>query len=152
MSKRKETINVPDKLVEGWDSAQKAIDENATMLSERSYSLATGGLAISFSIMSFIIEDYHLDFGWQAPLIWAGFILCIIADTWSVFDAKRQAEKLELLFRDKIHKGETMTEVEVNNLIARTNKRIRRINIIVFGAILLLICASLLYCSILLYK
>ena len=34
MSRKKKTIEVPDKLVEGWEKAEQAIGENADLLSE----------------------------------------------------------------------------------------------------------------------
>ena len=51
MSRKRKTIEIPDKLVEGWEKVEKAIDENADLLSERTYSLAAGGLALSFTVM-----------------------------------------------------------------------------------------------------
>ena len=47
MSRKKKTIEIPGKQVEGWENAEKAIGENADLLSERTYSLAAGGLALS---------------------------------------------------------------------------------------------------------
>lgn len=34
MSRKKKTIEVPDKLVEGWEKAEQAIGENADLLSK----------------------------------------------------------------------------------------------------------------------
>ena len=66
MSRKKKTIEVPDKLVEGWEKAEQAIGENADLLSERTYSLAAGGLALSFTVMSFIVGEDKSALGWQA--------------------------------------------------------------------------------------
>jgi len=105
MSRKKKTIEIPGKQVEGWENAEKAIGENADLLSERTYSLAAGGLALSFTVMSFIVGEEKSALGWQALAIWGLFLLCIILDTISIFSAKRKAEKLELFFRERRIKG-----------------------------------------------
>ena len=73
MSRKKKTIEIPGKQVEGWENAEKAIGENADLLSERTYSLAAGGLALSFTVMSFIVGEEQSVLGWQALAIWGLF-------------------------------------------------------------------------------
>ena len=153
MSKKKQTtIKIPDKLVEGWEKVEKAIDENATLLSERSYSLASGGLALSFTVISFVVGENKTALGWQAPGIWSLFLLCIILDTVSVIFAKRKAEKLEAMFREKVHREEKMTEEEVNGLIDETNRPIKRFNAVVFLLLLATIVWTFIYSYSLLVK
>lgn len=146
MKQRKTTIVIPDKLVDGWEKAEKAIDENATMLSERTYSLATGGLALSFTVVSFIIGENQISLDWQAPVIWSFFLVCIIADTLSIVYAKNRAERLESSFRDKKEKGITMTAKEVNEVIDSVNKKIRIVNTAVFIFLLATIIWAAAYC------
>ena len=145
MSNRKKIIEIPDKLVEGWKQTEKAIDENATLLSERTYSLGAGGLALSFTVVSFIIGEGGRAIDWQAPVIWGLFLCCILADTISIIYAKRKAEKLEFFFRKKVNSGETMTEVEVNAMIDAANKGIRLFNIIVFSSLVVAIIWAAMY-------
>ena len=152
MSHRKKTIEIPDKLVEGWEKVEKAIDENATMLSERTYSLSAGGLALSFTIISFIIGGNKACIGIQAPLIWFGFLICILADTGSIVYAKKRAEKLELDFRKRVNNGEKMTDTEVNRIIDSENKRICLFNTIVFSFLIAVIIWAVIYCFSLLNK
>ena len=124
MSRKKKIIEFPGKQVEGWENAEKAIGENADLLSERTYSLAAGGL----------------------------FLLCIILDTISIFSAKRKAEKLELFFREKENQGQTMPETEVNKMIDHTNRSINRFNMIVFILLLITIVWTFIYSYLLLIK
>lgn len=146
MKRRTTTIEIPNRLVEGWENAEKAIDENASLLSERTYSLATGGLALSFTVISFIIGENRLALGWQAPVIWFLFLACIIADTISIVIAKNRASKLESFFRSKQEKGERMTAKEVNAKIDEENKPIRILNALVFCALLITILWTAFYC------
>lgn len=152
MSRKKKTIEIPDKLVEGWEKVEKAIDENADLLSERTYSLAAGGLALSFTVMSFIVGEDKAALGWQALVIWSLFLLCIILDTVSIIGAKRKAEKLERLFREKVNQGQTMSEIEVNKMIDQTNRAINRFNMIVFILLLATIVWTFIYSYLLLIK
>ena len=152
MSRKKKTIEVPDKLVEGWEKAEQAIGENADLLSERTYSLAAGGLALSFTVMSFIVGEDKSALDWQALAIWGFFLLCIILDTISIFSAKRKAEKLELFFREKKNQGHTMPEIEVNKMIDHTNRSINRFNMIVFILLLITIVWTFIYSYLLLIK
>ena len=135
MSRKKKTIEIPDKLVEGWEKAEQAIGENADLLSERTYSLAAGGLALSFTVMSFIVGEDKSALGWQALAIWGLFLLCIILDTISIFSAKKKAEKLELFF-----------------MIDHTNRSINRFNMIVFILLLITIVWTFIYSYLLLIK
>lgn len=148
MNKRKKEIDIPDKLVEGWQKTEKAIDENAALLSERTYSLGAGGLALSFTVISFIIGEGKVSLDWQAPVIWGLFLICILADTHSYFYAKSKAEKLELLFRNKVDKGEKMSAAEVNSMIDKANKGVRLYNTIVFWTLIVAIvwAAAYSYC------
>lgn len=152
MSRKKKTIEIPDKLVEGWEKVEKAIDENADLLSERTYSLAAGGLALSFTVMSFIVGEDKAALGWQALVIWSLFLLCIILDTISIFSAKRKEEKLERLFREKVNQGQTMSETDVNKMIDQTNRSINRFNMIVFILLLVTIVWTFIYSYLLLIK
>lgn len=152
MSRKKKSIEIPDKLVEGWEKVEKAIDENADLLSERTYSLAAGGLALSFTVMSFIVGEDKAALGWQALVIWSLFLLCIILDTISIFSAKRKEEKLERLFREKVNQGQTMSETEVNKMIDQTNRAINRFNMIVFILLLATIVWTFIYSYLLLIK
>jgi len=152
MSRKRKTIEIPDKLVEGWEKVEKAIDENADLLSERTYSLAAGGLALSFTVMSFIVGEDKAALGWQALVIWSLFLLCIILDTISIFSAKQKVEKLELLFREKVNQGQTMPETEVNKMIDHTNRSINRFNMIVFILLLITIVWTFIYSYLLLIK
>ena len=132
MSRKKQTILIPNKLVEGWENVEKAIDENGTMLSERSFTLAAGGLALSFTVMSFIVGEDKTALDWQAPVIWSLYLLCILLDTLSIIFAKRTAEKLEKELRKKVNRNETMSESEMNKLIDKTNRPIKLFNALVF--------------------
>ena len=152
MSRKKKTIEVPDKLVEGWEKAEQAIGENADLLSERTYSLAAGGLALSFTVMSFIVGEDKSALGWQALVIWSLFLLCIILDTISIFSAKKKAEKLELFFRNEVNLEHTMSETEVNKMIDQTNRLINRFNMIVFILLLITIVWTFIYSYLLLIK
>lgn len=152
MKHRKTTVEIPNRLVEGWENAEKAFDENSDLLSERTFSLATGGLALSFTVISFIVGDNKLALGWQALAIWSFYLACIIADTISIVIARVKASKLEALFAEKIQKGEKMTAKEVNSLIDTTNKPIRIINTIVFCCLLLVMIWTAIYCYSLLSK
>ena len=152
MSRKKKTIEVPDKLVEGWEKAEQAIGENADLLSERTYSLAAGGLALSFTVMSFIVGEEKSALGWQALVIWSLFLLCIILDTISIFSAKKKAEKLELFFRNEVNLEHTMSETEVNKMIDQTNRLINRFNMIVFILLLITIVLTFIYSYLLLIK
>ena len=152
MSRKKMTIEIPDKLVEGWEKAEQAIGENADLLSERTYSLAAGGLALSFTVMSFIVGEDKSALDWQALAIWGFFLLCIFLDTISIFSAKRKAEKLELFFREKKNQGHTMPEIEVNKMIDHTNRSINRFNMIVFILLLIIIVWTFIYSYLLLIK
>lgn len=152
MSRKKKTIEVPDKLVEGWEKAEQAIGENADLLSERTYSLAAGGLALSFTVMSFIVGEDKSALGWQALVIWSLFLLCIILDTISIFSAKKKAEKLELFFRNEVKLEHTMSETEVNKMIDQTNRSINRFNMIVFILLLITIVLTFIYSYLLLIK
>jgi len=152
MSRKKKTIEVPDKLVEGWEKAEQAIGENADLLSERTYSLAAGGLALSFTVMSFIVGEDKSALGWQALVIWSLFLLCIILDTISIFSAKKKAEKLELFFRNEVNLEHTMSETEVNKMIDQTNRSINRFNMIVFILLLITIVLTFIYSYLLLIK
>ena len=152
MSRKKKTIEVPDKLVEGWEKAEQAIGENADLLSERTYSLAAGGLALSFTVMSFIVGEDKSALGWQALVIWSLFLLCIILDTISIFSAKKKAEKLELFFRNEVNLEHTMSETEVNKMIDQTNRLINRFNMIVFILLLITIVLTFIYSYLLLIK
>ena len=152
MSRKKKTIEVPDKLVEGWEKAEQAIGENADLLSERTYSLAAGGLALSFTVMSFIVGEDKSALGSQALVIWSLFLLCIILDTISIFSAKKKAEKLELFFRNEVNLEHTMSETEVNKMIDQTNRLINRFNMIVFILLLITIVLTFIYSYLLLIK
>lgn len=151
MSKRKKEIEVPDKLIEGCEKTAKAIDENATLLSERTFSLGAGGLALSFTVISFIISEGKASLNWQAPAIWGLFLVCILADTYSIIYAKRKGEELESTFSEKVNRGETMTANEVNRMIDATNTGIRRFNSIVFYLLVVAIiwAAAYSYCLLL---
>jgi hypothetical protein len=152
MKRKKTTLEIPDRLVEGWENAEKAIHENASLLSERTYSLATGGLALSFTIISFIIGQNKIILGWQAPVIWLLFLLCIIADTFSIIWAKHKDVKLEAFLRSKQEKGDKMSAKELNNLIDKTNRPIIILNTVVFICLVFVIIWTAIYCYLLLTK
>jgi acid phosphatase family membrane protein YuiD len=102
--------------------------------------------------MSFIVGEDKAALGWQALVIWSLFLLCIILDTISIFSAKQKAEKLELLFREKVNQGQTMPETEVNKMIDHTNRSINRFNMIVFILLLITIVWTFIYSYLLLIK
>lgn len=152
MKRKKNTIEIPDKHGEGWEVAEKAIGENGDLLSERTYSLSAGGLALSFTIFSFLVGENKSALDWQAPVIWGMYLLCIILDTLSIITAKRKAEKLEKMFREKANQGEQMSEIEVNKVIDKENRLINRFNMIVFVLLLLTLIWTFVYSYLLLIK
>ena len=131
---------------EAWENAVKAKKENADMLSHRIYSLATGGLALSFTAISFIVGDNKLALGRQAPLIWALFLLCIILDTFSILYARYRASKFVEYSSNRIKSGEILTDDEANRLIEKYNKPVIVFNLIVFILVIVAIIWAALYC------
>ena len=138
--------SVPDMSGETWDIAVKIWRENSELLSHRVYSLAAGGLALSFTAISFIVGENKAALGFQAPIIWSLFLLCIILDTISIIVAKNRAAQLEAITSNRIKSGQEMSGDEANKIIDKMNKPIGILNTIVLLLLIITIIWAILYC------
>lgn len=147
MSRKKELkSSLHNSLEDLWANAEKAISENSEELSKRVFSLASGGLALSFTIISFLVGENKASIDWKAPLIWCSFLLCIVLDTFSFVYAKYKASKIELHTRKEIELGNQLSSEEVNALIDRQNRHIALFNSIVLALVIITIVCTVLYC------
>lgn len=137
---------VPDKSGETWDIAVKIWRENSELLSNRVFSLSAGGLALSFTAISFIVGENTAALGFQAPIIWSLFLLCIIFDTISIIVAKNRAAQLEAITSNRIKSGQEMSDEEANKIIDKMNKPIGILNTIVLVLLIITIIWAALYC------
>lgn len=138
-------IDVPNALVEGCEKVEKTIDDNSTILSERTFSLASGGLVTSFSIISYIIEHQGKTIGVAAICLWMAYLICILLDCMSLFYAQHQAEKQGKEFRDLVTIGTVLPASEVNAMIDVVNRKIKRFNLVVFCLLFASIVATAIY-------
>ena len=115
-------IEVPNALIEGSEKVDKAIDDNSTILSERTFSLASGGLVTSFSIISYIVEHQGKTIDIYAICIWIAYLICILLDCISLFYAQHLAEKQAKEFRYLVTIGTVLPASEVNARIDAVNK------------------------------
>lgn len=147
--KKKQSLLKPvitDRSGEMWDNAVKTWRENSELLSHRVYSLSAGGLALSFTAVSFIVGENKAILGWQAPIIWTLFLICIILDTTSIVVAKNRAAKLESITSKRIKSGQEITDDEADEIVDQMNKPISILNTTVLVLLIGTIVWATLYC------
>lgn len=136
----------PKAEVKLWRNAEKALNESDEKLSSRIFTLSAGGLGLSFTVFSLIVDHKDCSLGWPALAIWGTYLLCILLDTFSLAIATRKAEKLEQDTRGKIQRGESMTDQDANETVDQSNLILSRIRNTVFILLIITILSTAVYC------
>ena len=144
--------NTESALREGFDKAVELFRENDKLLSSRVFTIATGGLAFSFTVISFLVEDRKDLASWPTLIIWLGFLICIVWDTISVYKARESGRALSEIFGEKIKKGENLSSNEINKIIKDNNQKTRDFNNQIYILLFLDILATLFYVLYLIYS
>lgn len=129
-----------------WDNVQKALNESDDKLNSRIFTLATGGLGLSFTVFSFVVSEMKISLTWPALAIWLAFLICIILDSSSLACAKVLTSRLEKKIRKKIKNEEPISDVEANAAIDTVNKVVSGIEWFAFILSILAIVGAALYC------
>lgn len=136
----------------GFDIANKTINDNNTTLANRVFAIASGGLAVSLSILTYL---HSLSYGVSiVNIIWILFLylVCIILDTYAIIYARNKARKTAIFFREKVSCGEDMTEEEVIAVLNADNCAIKIMNAIATTILFIAIIYTISYCLLIISK
>ena len=142
---KKPIIDPQASLQEGVASAEKAVVENADILSNRVFALAAGGLGLSFTVISYIVGENKSLIDCQAIWIWISYIVWMLLDTISVVFAKARAMKLSSYYSKLITEGGSMVASEVNSIIDERNRLVRILNNVCLWGVLASIIWTIIY-------
>lgn len=135
--------------MELWRKAQQAMIDNEDQFNSRIFTLASGGLGLSFTVYSFIVSEMKLTLTWPAYAIWISFLVCIVLGMTSSAIATFLSVRLEKKARKMVKEGEDLPEEIANKLIDSANKTLLRIDWIAFILLILTTVAATLYCFLL---
>ncbi len=119
-----------DRLKEDYKSKQDTVDESSTMIENRTFEIASGGLVLSLTVLSFLDTHNRLPDGWSwmSIVIWSFFTLCIILHYWSHYASKRSAERTRDQIGKMISQGEEYNAQRINEVAYKDGKCLRVIN------------------------
>ena len=143
-----EKIDV-DRLSEEFHSKQDTVDESATMIENRTFEIASGGLVLSMTVVSFFSSKEKLPIGWEwmSIVIISIFSFCILLHYWSHYISKHNAEVLRDRIGNQIRSGEPYDEQRLNDERSKQECFLQILNIIIpivliIGVISLIIFTS----------
>ncbi len=122
-----------DYLMEDFHSKQDTVDESATMIENRTFEIASGGLVLSLTVLSFLSSKNKLPVGWEwiSVLILSLFTISILLHYLSHFVSKHNAELLRDHVGNQIRSGANYNERNLNNVRIKQESFLRILNIVV---------------------
>ena len=119
-------------LKEDFKSKQDTVDESSTLIENRTYEIASGGLALSLTVLSYLDTKGRVPEGWRwMPIvIWICFTICIILHYWSHFVSRRSAERTRDKIGKMIREAENYDAERINSVAYKEERYLRIINIL----------------------
>lgn len=141
---RKES-KYPSAANRGMLMADKSVKGNEDRFAKRIYNLSAGGLAITFTVFSFMATS-GMTINWKvASLILAFYVIIIIADTITIIKARNKAKDVFIYLRKRVRSRDEIGERAVNDLFDSPNNSIFISGLLIFILLLINIVATLIY-------
>lgn len=116
-----------DKLFEGVLRAQATLSDNERRILDGFFKLSAGGLALSFTIFSFLSDKVSMN--WIPVAINLSFyVIVILFELYSSYFAKKQAAYLKNFLLNRIISNEEMSGNSINELFDMANEKITSLN------------------------
>lgn len=104
---------------------QKTEKESWRFIEDRLYAIASGALALSITLLTFVKEIHH---AWIIVLAWILLAASIIFNLVSHKQAYNASIYVKESIFDKIKKNELFNEAEINTIISEQNANVERHN------------------------
>lgn len=117
-------------LKDEFNSKQDTVDESSTMIENRTFEIASGGLVLSLTVLSFLDTHNRLPEGWRwmSVAIWTAFTLCILFHFWSHYVARHSAERTRDQIGEMMRKGEKYDAQRIDDIANKESRLLRFIN------------------------
>lgn len=122
-----------DLLKDEFNSKQDTVDESSTMIEDRTFEIASGGLVLSLTVLSFLDTHHRLPegWGWMSVVIWIAFTLCILFHFWSHYVSKHSAERTRDRIGEMMRKGEKYDSQKIDDIANTESHLLRVINYLI---------------------